>query len=947
MSSHRPALLLALLVGACAHAAPNIKPSIDPGSIREPGVTVPADTAAVVPPAGRQADRPVLPPRDAYARGWMPLASTGVDQFRRAHPAADGRGVLIAILDSGIDPTVPGLSQTTSGERKILDLRDFSAEGSVPLAKVTPTGDSVLIAGHELRGFGRVVSLNSHGPWYAGSIREVTLGEGPASDLNGNGESEDTLAVIVTRASDGWVLFIDANGDGNLADERPVHDYLVAHETFGWSSGGRPSPLGMAANIEDGPGAPTLDLFFDTSAHGTHVAGIAAGHDLYGVKGFDGVAPGAQLLGLKIANDANGGISVTGAMLRAMDYAIRFAAQRKLSLVMNLSFGVGNEHEGSAQIDALVDSILAAHPDVVFGVAAGNDGPGLSTMSFPGSALRALTVGATFPAAFLAPMGPSTEPLAYFSSRGGEVAKPDLLAPGMAYSSVPRWNTGDERKGGTSMATPHASGVAALLLSAMRQDGTPVEARLIKQAMMVTARPLNGLTLLDEGTGLLDVPAAYGWLRLHPKPPEVLVHATSDGATAAMRWHGLASPGDTLQGFGLVRPPADTLPLEVTLRSDAAWLRAPAGLMLGRGTTELSLRYRAAALARPGAYTGVITGWGRDTLAGPLFRLVNTVVVPVRADSDIDVAPDTIALGGQRRLFFVADSGRPFDVEIRSGSREQTALAYLHEPGGQPYREANGLAAGADSEAAVFQVDGRDARAGVYEATAVGSPIDRATAGFHLAMSPVVPGAERSRAGVTLSYRNVSGRAVSVTPLLVVAGEERRVTVVAHGSAPYHIPFVLPEWAVHATIDVSMEPAQWERLTDFGLSLLDRGGHILGKEPMNYAFGRLNVDLTQAKPAGAAEVLLFPGFAEPAGADRWTADVSIRLYADSSRVVQLGGPEVRVAPGATGTATLEFPVLQFALGDGFFPVALVVAGVDERVWTREVGLPEPTPPLAR
>jgi hypothetical protein len=58
------------------------------------------------------------------------------------------------------------------------------------------------------------------------------------------------------------------------------------------------------------------------------------------------VAPGAQLLGLKIANDAQGGISTTGSMLRAVDYAITFAHQRSMPLVLNMSFGVGNEAEG-------------------------------------------------------------------------------------------------------------------------------------------------------------------------------------------------------------------------------------------------------------------------------------------------------------------------------------------------------------------------------------------------------------------------------------------------------------------------------------------------------------------------------------------------------------------------------------------------------------------------
>ena len=192
----------------------------------------------------------------------------------------------------------------------------------------------------------------------------------------------------MVRATDGWVLLADTDGDGSLAGERPVHDYLVGRESFGWApKGGRPR-VNLAANFPRTAPAPRLDLFFDTGGHGTHVAGIAAGHDIYGVAGFDGVAPGAQLLGLKIANSAQGGISTTGSMLRALDYAIEFAASRRLPLVLNLSFGVGNEIEGKARIDGIVDSVLAAHPDVVLTISAGNDGPGLSTIGFPGSASR-------------------------------------------------------------------------------------------------------------------------------------------------------------------------------------------------------------------------------------------------------------------------------------------------------------------------------------------------------------------------------------------------------------------------------------------------------------------------------------------------------------------------------------------------------------------------------
>ena len=123
-------------------------------------------TPAPAPPAPTPPDsvERVAPPESAYAHGWMPLASTGVDRFLRAHPTYDGRGVLIGILDTGIDPGVPGLATTTTGGPKILDLRDFSGEGAVPLARVTPAGDSVAVAGRRLGGFGRVVALSTAGP---------------------------------------------------------------------------------------------------------------------------------------------------------------------------------------------------------------------------------------------------------------------------------------------------------------------------------------------------------------------------------------------------------------------------------------------------------------------------------------------------------------------------------------------------------------------------------------------------------------------------------------------------------------------------------------------------------------------------------------------------------------------------------------------------------------
>lgn len=923
------ALSLCALLAGCTHAPPVLAPA--------PPASPEAAAPAAQEPLGDP--RPILAPREAQARGWMPLRATGVDEFRRLHPAYDGRGVLIGILDSGLDPSIPGLGTTTTGERKLLDLRDFSGEGSVALTPLTPSGDLVTIAGHTLRGFSRVRARAAGAGVFGGTIAEIPLGEMPASDLNGDRDDSDTLPVLVVRASDGWVLYADTDGDGSLANETPVHDYLTGRETFAWHTGGRPAGLTLAVNLRDEQGQPRLDLFFDTSGHGSHVAGIAAAHDMYGVAGFDGVAPGAWLLGLKIADDAQGGISTSGSMLAAIGYAIRFAEERRLPLVLNMSFGVGNEAEGHARIDQLIDSILAAHPGVVFAISAGNDGPGLSTMGFPGSSSRILTVGATFPGVFLGASGQGGDPVAYFSSRGGELAKPDIVTPGLAYSTVPRWKTGDERMAGTSMASPHAAGLAALLVSGLAQEKRAVVAADIRQALMVTAHPLAGASYLDDGTGQPEVGAAWRWLAGAHTLPGIAVRAVEGGATAAFERRIAGVAADSLLRFELTLA-AGASPVRLRFRSSAPWLQAPAETELQSGTTPVALRADPLLTASAGVYSAVVTGWTADTLAGPAVRLVSTILV---ADTGGTIVHDLgqLAAGTQGRLFFEARESRPFAVAFSTREAGEQLVAYLHEPGGQPYREENGIGAGSGDEAGVYIVDARDVVPGLYEAVAVAPPLDGASALIAVQQSPVTIAARRKPEGVAVTLANVSDEPVATEPFVVLVGAERTTTLTVRGSARQRLRFTLPAWAVHAAVDVSMDRAQWPRFTDLGMTLFDGGGHQLGKAPLNYALGRLHADLPKRVGEAPAEVDLFPGLADTSTDAPWTVNVSVRLYADSAHVTRLAGMPLTVDPGKTGTVTVPLDPPALPLGEGFVPLGIVVVPEQDRTWTREVPLPAP------
>jgi tripeptidyl-peptidase-2 len=917
------------------------KPNIDSVPLNRSDASLKPDTATPAAPAPER--HRVAPPEAAYSRGWMGLGSTGVDAFLKAHPEADGRGVLIGILDTGIDPSAPGLSTTTTGDRKILDLRDFSGEGSVPLQRVTPKGDTLEVGGKRLLGFSRVVALNAQGPYYAGTLREIPLGEAPSADLNANGVVRDTLPIVVTRATDGWVLFTDTDGDGSLANEKPIHDFLQGYETFGWAPKGRQPPVAAAANFSESPAGPMLDIFVDTGNHGTFVSGVAAGHDLYGVAGFDGVAPGAQLLGLKIANNAQGGISITGSMLRAMDYAIRFAERRRVPLVLNMSFGVGNEIEGGAEIDRIVDSVLVAHPDLIFAVSAGNDGPGLSTMGLPGSARLVLTAGATVPGAFLrqAPGRLPSDLIAFFSSRGGELAKPDVIAPGFAYSSVPRYDTGGEVKQGTSFSSPHVAGIAALLRSGLKQAGIDADARTIKQALMVTARPQSDLPFVDEGSGLPDVESAWRWLTGRHKVPEVIVQAVGHGADAAYREQGLASARDTLQQFAVSQPGASGS-TTYTLRSSAPWLRAPRTVTLSRAKGTVTVRYSAAALKTPGVYSGVVSGWTSDTTLGPAFRLVNTVVVPHPLGSATLVSAARIESGGTRRAFFVADSARPFVLRVATASPLETALASLYEPGGRPFRDRpppREQEAGADTAAALFEVDARDAQPGVYEADAFALG-GGATVAMRVEQSPFRLNARRDGSAAVVELTNVSGGPADADVAFALVGGERTQLIDTKGSDVIPIPVSVPAWVRGIAVDVQMDREQWGRFTDFGVSLFDSTGAVIAKEPMNYAVSRLKTGLPE-HPNWPLVLRLFPGFANPNPSAGWKAQVTVRLYGDTPTVLENNGQRrahLTLKAGESQSVRFGLGAPPALLPQGFDPLGVAIVHTAGEAWTRETGL---------
>ncbi len=249
----------------------------------------------------------------------------------------------------------------------------------------------------------------------------------------------------------------------------------------------------------------------DGYGHGTHVAGIIAGSGAASDGKYKGVAPGASLINVKVLDEYGSGSAST--VMSGIEYAVDKGVN-----IISMSIGASLwSADGSDPISITANAAVDA--GVVVVVAAGNNGEPF-TVSSPGVAEKVITVGAST----------KKDLIAGYSSQGptwDHRFKPDVVAPGgdmdiflnpadsgivsaRADGSLLDKNLPDYRVdkyylalSGTSMATPHVSGLAALLLQA-KPKLTPDQ---VKQRLMNTGIDL-GYSPIAQGAGRIDAVAA-------------------------------------------------------------------------------------------------------------------------------------------------------------------------------------------------------------------------------------------------------------------------------------------------------------------------------------------------------------------------------------------------------------------------------------------------------
>jgi subtilisin family serine protease len=451
------------------------------------------------------------------------------------------------------------------------------------------------------------------------------------------------------RAPEAWAAGHDGKGTKVAVLDTGVDD---AHPDLE----GR---ISAAKNFTDSPGTE------DAQGHGTHTASTVGGTGAASGGRNRGVAPGAHLLVGKVLDDSGSG--AMSWIIAGMQWAVEQDAD-----VVSMSLGSPQRTDCSDPMSTAAEELARGSEDTLFVVAAGNIGPSLNSVSSPGCAPSVLTVGAV----------DRDDSTAQFSSRGpvygSHTLKPEIAAPGvgiMAASAGGRGRDAYRSMSGTSMATPHVAGAAAVV----RQRHPDWNAQQIKAALVSSADSTVPGDARETGGGRLDVKAA--------------VDGTVLGAPAvqggSFDWPQSRTDRTTVD-VPYTNTTGKPVRLDLAVRhvtgNDGSAVRSPVATLKDRSVTvpagatvKVPLHLDPAASLRAGQY-GDITGRvvataGRTTVSTPFSLYVQPQTVTLRVKA-VDRSGDPAA--GTSSLDLVGTDDASGERRYNEGAAEQV---YRVRPG--------------------------------------------------------------------------------------------------------------------------------------------------------------------------------------------------------------------------------------------------------------------------
>lgn len=829
---------------------------------------------------------------------FLSLKDTGVEEFLKLHPEFDGRGTIILVLDTGVDNGIEGLLQTSTGETKVIDVQDFSTEGDFTIYEAdTEMQNGNIIFSNSSKGFSIKSSqeklLNCpDGKYFIGSFPEKHLlnSTSGVKDLNGNNSFDDVYYFIVFNASEGgenfWVVYFDTNANGDLSDEKSIRTYKEKFDSFTIPNAKGLSPLTFALNIF--PDDKKVIFHFDDGSHGTHCAGIAAGFNI-GNSGLNGVAPGAKVISLKLGNNNyTGGATVTESMKQSYLYADKISKERSEPCIITMSFGIGSELEGRADMELFLSDLLKNNPYLYICVSNGNEGPGISSSGLPSSSSSIFSSGAVlanevgrdnYGTTF------SNNIILYFSSRGGEVSKPDVVSPGAATSTVPNFSGGD-KFWGTSMASPYSAGVMSLLLSAAQKDfpGVKIPSQLLYKIVREGAVKMDGYTNLDQGTGYINVMNSYELLKKYLKNNEPQKFESYTISSFAPNMPDAKAPnlyirdgsyitGEEVFSFTVKRDnlvKSDKFYRVYTLKCDADWLTLiqKKTYIRNQQLAIVNVKFDKKKMSEPGLYNARITATRDDGSNTPEFSMMATVIIPYQFNTSnkykLNWTEQKVDVGMVKRYYINIPGGQnSLKITLRKNKNDYARVRYrLFDPNGIEQYLSSQLNSVNNDE--MLESIHYDLEPSVYELVAEGLFLANSSSTYNLSVEffsiQFLGDREISKDANAKSVTNIFNEAKSYNLSGEILGYQKNYSLTLTGKDIYKMPFTLRKGESSKEFKVEMTKEDFNLVTDFSLMILDSAGFAASKDGLTYRKGSITIDNSSDEDTIEYTLAIIPAF---------------------------------------------------------------------------------------
>jgi hypothetical protein len=476
----------------------------------------------------RKSSLPVISAKTARQEGYTADDGMGIKKWLDDHPSFDGRGVTIALLESGqpefSHPTI-GTARTLGGREvnKLAGIINSVDQADYDDTRVT-LNTEVVATSKWTRIGSRTFILPQSGKYLFGIF-----------SINAGGNLVHQFGVL--RSVETGEIWVDTDGDADFSNEKPVPSVDQKFEVRSLKlTSPRKTDLGFV--VASDKTQSMLHIYCSRLRHQAMTLGIAAGSN--NAEGYvSGVAPSARVLLVRI--------QASEEQLPAFVEGYLMTAARPDVDVLSDSWSAWALPATQRDFAGLIFRRIVTQYNKPIFHAAGNRMMQLSTASAFGDAF---TVGGTLlPATFAAIYGRGQIPEAVVHPNtaigpgddGG--LKPDFLAPEERIAAslclrdedflLPRNQPVLKLppcymvSGGTSSSSPFAAGIAALLISAAKQSHIDYSVANLGRALRSSARFLPNQPAHEQGTGVLNIAGAWRELQLGVANPEITITSTT------------------------------------------------------------------------------------------------------------------------------------------------------------------------------------------------------------------------------------------------------------------------------------------------------------------------------------------------------------------------------------------------------------------------------------